>query len=171
MSVRSLMFAGAALLAVSAALPVASAALAQPQPPAAGTPAARPLPPSRIEGRLAFLRTELKITDAQSKDWEGLAQLMRQQDKARRDRFEQMRAQRAQQAGATPAPRPNALEQLQRRQTMADQRAADLKQFVAAFQPLYASFSTDQKQTADQLFARGPGGGRGGMRGHHRGRF
>jgi hypothetical protein len=167
-----LVLTGAALAALATALPAASPAMAQaqPQPPAAGAPpAARPLPPSRIEGRLAFLRTELKITDAQSKDWETVAQLMRQQDKARRDRFEQMRARMPQPGAQPPAP-PSAIDQLQRRQAAAERRAADLKQFVAAVQPLYASFSDEQKRTADQLLVRGGGPGRHGMRGHH-GRF
>jgi hypothetical protein len=130
------------------------------------------MPPSRIEGRLAFLKTELKITDAQSKQWDAVADLMRQQDKARRDRFEQMRAQRASVQPGTAPTRPNALEELQRNQAMAEQRAADLKQFVVVFQPLYSSLSDEQKKTADQLFARGPGGGpgHGGMYRHH-GRF
>jgi hypothetical protein len=33
--------------------------------------------PERIEGRLAFLRTELKITEAQQKAWDDFAQAMR----------------------------------------------------------------------------------------------
>src|SRR5690349_21579704 len=62
--------------------------------PAQSQQAPRPLPPSRIEGRLAFLKTELKITDAQTAQWNAFADVMRQQDKARRDRFEQMRQSR-----------------------------------------------------------------------------
>jgi protein CpxP len=174
--VRSLTLVGAMALAAATMLPVATPALAQGQPPAAQVappPAARPLPPSRIEGRLAFLKTELKITDAQQKQWETLADTMRQLDKARRARFEQIRAQRPQPPapGAAPPARPSALDQLQRRQTMAEQRAQDLKQFVVAFQPLYASLSDDQKKTADELFGRGRGEhGRHAMHGP-RGRF
>ena len=173
MSVRSFTLAGAALVALSAALPAASV-LAQPQSSTAAmaqSRAARPLPPSRIEGRIAFLQTELKITAGQSQQWQAFADLLRQQDEAKRARIEQMRAQRASaQPGVAPQ-LPSALERLQRRETMAEQRAADLRQLVGAFQPLYASFSDEQKQTADQLFGRFAGGERGhGKHGHH-GRF
>ena len=63
MSVRSFTLAGAALVALSAALPAASV-LAQPQSSGAAmaqSQTARPLPPSRIEGRIAFLQTEYPL--------------------------------------------------------------------------------------------------------------
>jgi LTXXQ motif family protein len=145
------------LLVGLSALPASQElAFGQAAAPAPAAQAPRPLPPSRIEGRLAFLKTELKITDAQTAQWNAVAEVMRQQAKARRDRFEQMRQSR------DPNVRPSALDGLQRQQAMTEQRAQELKQLVVVFQPLYASLSDDQKKTADELF-----GGRGRHHGFH----
>jgi hypothetical protein len=139
-------------LALVCAVPVAHEAFAQAAQggaPAArqeGRREARPLPPSRIEGRLAFLKTELKITDAQSTQWNALADAMRQNDKARRDRIEQMRANRGKET--------NTLERLDARERAAEARTQEVKRFNAAFRPLYEKLSDDQKKTADELFAR-----------------
>jgi hypothetical protein len=132
--------------------------MALPQGAAAARPtAAAPGPqgerPSHIEGRLAFLKTELKISDAQSAQWNALADVIRQNDRARRQRAEQLRADRRKPM--------DALAQLQLREQLASARAGELKQFVAAFQPLYATMSDDQKQTANELFGRR----------HHHGRW
>ena len=145
MSLKVASLAGALLLGAAATVPALAPAFAQGQPPAATAPAPRPLPPSHIEGRIAFLKTELKITDAQAPQWNAFADVLRQLDKARRDRWEQMRASTTTQ--------PNALERLQRRETMAEARAQQVKQYAAAFRPLYAVLSDDQKKSADQLFA------------------
>jgi hypothetical protein len=132
-------------------VPVARDAVAQAGSPPAARQDARPLPPSRIEGRLAFLKTELKITDAQTAQWNAVADAMRQNEKARRDRMEQMRADRDKPT--------NTLERLEARERAADARSQELKRFNAAFRPLYATLSDEQKKTADELFA---------GRGHHR---
>jgi hypothetical protein len=148
MSLKVASLAGALLLGAAAIAPALAPAFAQGQPSgtAAGTtPAPRPLPPSHIEGRIAFLKTELKITDAQAPQWNAFADVLRQLDKARRDRWEQMHA-----AGAA---QPNALERLQRRETMAEARAQQVKQYASAFRPLYVVLSDDQKKTADELLA------------------
>ena len=157
MSLKVASLAGALLLGAVATIPVFAQAPA-PGTAAGTTQAPRPLPPSRIEGRIAFLKTELKITDAQAPQWNAFADVLRQEDKARRDRWEQMR-------GARTAP-PNALEHLQRSEAMADARAQQVKQYAAAFRPLYAALSDDQKKTADELFA-----GHHGRHFHHGGRF
>jgi hypothetical protein len=148
MSLKVASLAGALLLGAAATVPALAPAFAQGQPAgnAAGTtPAARPLRPSHIEGRIAFLKTELKITDAQAPQWNAFADVLRQIDKARRDRWEQMHASRAAQ--------PNALERVQLRETMAEARAQQVKQYAAAFRPLYAVLSDDQKKAADELLA------------------
>jgi Spy/CpxP family protein refolding chaperone len=137
-------------VALGPLLGAGSFALAQPaaQAPAATSPAGAPHAhadrPSRIEGRLAFLRTELKITDAQQAKWNALADVMRENDKTMRQRMRQMHAS----GQAKPM---NAVEALERREQMSEARAADLKKFVAALRPLYDSLSPEQKKTADEL--------------------
>jgi LTXXQ motif family protein len=119
--------------------------------------------PSRIEGRIAFLKAELKITDAQTAQWNALADTMRKDDAARRERMHQARA--------THAGAPNALDALAKREQSAEARVESVRSFAAAFRPLYASLSDEQKRTADELLGRhgGPGGHGGHQGGHHGG--
>lgn len=129
-------------------------AFAQQQPPA--PPAReRPLPGRHIEGRIAFMRTELKITDAQQAQWERVAAAMRANAQQRDQQAQQMRARRDQPS--------TAIERMERQAQMAELHAASAKSFAAAFKPLYDSFSADQKKSADELFER-RGPGRGGWR-------
>lgn len=115
----------------------------------------RPLPGRHIEGRIAFMRAELKITDAQQAHWDRVAAAMRANAAQMDQQAQQMRARRDQPASA--------LERMERRAQMADLRATSAKTFAAAFRPLYDSFTADQKKSADELFdRRGPG--RGGWR-------
>jgi hypothetical protein len=146
MSISKSLSAAALAVAIVSAVPLAQTAFAQPGPGAAEHqkhPRA-----SRIEGRLAFLKTELKITDAQTAQWNAFADVMRQSDKARRDRFEAMRGKRGEET--------TALQRFEQRERASETRTQELKQFVAAFRPLYQSLSDEQKKTADDLF--GPHG-------------
>ncbi|MBX6369041.1 MAG: Spy/CpxP family protein refolding chaperone [Rhodospirillales bacterium] len=147
MPIPKSVYAVAIAAGLAAALPTAEVAFAQPAPGAAAHKAQEEhrARPSRIEGRLAFLKTELKITDAQSQQWNAFADVLRQQDKARRERFEQYRA--------TKKPDASALERLERRQKASEARAEEMKAFLAAFRPLYAALDEQQKKTADELFS------------------
>lgn len=142
-------------LSLPAASFVQAPAAPQAQPPAQPQPHQRAERPSRIEGRIAFMRTELHITDAQAQLWDRVATTMRDNDRAMRDAFASMRQSRN-----TP---PNAMERLDQRQKLAELRATSATKFRDAFAPLYASMSDDQKKNADQLLA-GPHHGRMGHR-------
>ena len=136
-----------------------------------GAPARRAfsLTSERVEARLAYARTALKITDAQQTQWESFANVLRKHARAMDQRFQERRAQREAAAPGTPrAERRNvsAIERLERQQQRMTQRAARLNEVIAAAKPLYAAFSPEQKQIADSMLARG---GRGGQRHHHRG--
>ncbi len=127
------------------------------------------LPSERVEARLAYARTALKITDAQQTQWESFANVLRKHARAMDQRFQERRAQReAGGAGMRRADQRNvsAIERLERQQQRTTQRAARLNEVIAAAKPLYAVFSPEQKQVADSMLARG---GRGGHRHHHRG--
>jgi periplasmic protein CpxP/Spy len=136
-------------------------AFAQPAPQPGSPPhamhqqqhAERPVPGKYIEGRLAFLKTELKLTSAQQPLFDKLADEMRTGAKA----MQEHHAQR-QQASATPATEPSALEKLEKRQAAMKEMTAAQDRYLAAFRPFYQSLSPEQKKTADELFAKGPGG-------------
>ena len=133
----------AALSSAGLATVTPHAAHAQAAAPAA--PAPRPMRPSHIDGRLAFLKAELKITPAQEPQWDRVAQALRQNDQERREAFEQMRANRDQPH--------NALQHLEMRARLSAQRAQQTDRFLAAFRPLYDSLSDVQKKSADDLMA------------------
>jgi hypothetical protein len=95
--------------------------------------------PSRIEGRIAFLRAELKITNAQAAAFDAVANAMRENDREMRAAFEARRQQRGQQV--------NVLDRLDQRQKGAEAMASATGRLKAAWGPLYASLSDDQKKT------------------------
>ena len=120
------------------------------------------LPSERVEARLAYLRTALKITEAQRPQWDAFADVQRRQAKQGDERMQSWRARMAQQPGDA---RPGAFERLEFRQKMLAARSQQLGELIAAGKPLYAALTPEQKQVADQLI--GAGGRHGGS--HHRG--
>ena len=123
----------------------------QAQPAHPGGPGPdRPMPGRFIEGHLAFLKTELHITDAQLPQWEAVAKVLREHASARADLFSKMQADRNQ-----PLHAPDLLE---RRLSMAELGVKQTQDLLAAVKPLYESMSDEQKATADLLLAHGPMG-------------
>jgi hypothetical protein len=98
---------------------------------------------SHVEGRIASLKTELNITDAQKPQWDRFADALRATAKSMNSMF---RPRMMQSDGDTTLPA-----QLERRQEMLSAHLADLKAFKNALDPLYASFSDEQKKVADKL--------------------
>jgi hypothetical protein len=101
---------------------------------------------AHLEGRVAFLRAELGITEAQAPQWEAFAQALR--DSA-------AKLQQAQAAAPPSAAEPVAILQraeLQERWLAA--RLEGLKATKAAFASLQAVLSEDQKKTAEALLTR-----------------
>lgn len=117
-------------------------------------------PTDRVEARLAYLKTALKITDAQLPQWNAFAETRRKQA---REAAERMQAYRSQMAERQKGARPTAVERLERRQAMLATASTRLSETLAAVKPLYAALSPDQQKIADELFARR---GRGGFRQH-----
>jgi hypothetical protein len=119
-----------------------------------------PLPGAMIDAHLAFLKTALKVTDAQTQAWDAVTDVLRDQAK-RRDA--DMLARRKARKDAQPSDLPD---MLQDRQHMAVEEADDLSRLLIAFKPFYVMLSAEQKETADHLFPTGPHGpGMGGPRG------
>ena len=95
-----------------------------------------------IEGRLAFLKTELKITDAQLPLWNAFAQAMR-------DDAGMMQAMPHPIMGMNKAATlPN---KLAMRETMLEAQLEAVRKLKAAADPLYTALDTDQKKTADDI--------------------
>lgn len=125
---------GAAVVLVASMIGVA----AQQQP----TPA-MPMPGviDHVEGRIAFLKAELKITDAQLPQWNTFADALRSDARRRAEMLATMR-----QAGTS-----NALDRLDRTEKMLSAMVETVHSTKAAFGPLYAVLSDEQKKMADSL--------------------
>ena len=104
----------------------------------------------RVEGRIAFLKAELKITDAQLPAWNAVAEAMRANAKDMGTMSSGMMTMMSQQA---PLP-----DKLAAREKLMSSRLDALRKLKTAVAPLYAGLSDDQKKTADELMA-GPMGG------------
>ena len=99
----------------------------------------------RIDAHLAYVRTALRITDAQAPQWNAFADA----SKAAADKLRQAYAQVMQTAGQ-PATAPA---QLERRIALLSAHLEAMRTFAAATGPLYAVLSDEQKRTADELLA------------------
>lgn len=98
-----------------------------------------------IEGRLAFLKAEIKITPAQEAQWTKFADVVR------------ARAKNAQAGGPTGAKPATASERLASYEKHLATRLETVRAVKAAFDPLYNGLSDDQKKIADELLS-GPMG-------------
>ena len=116
------------------------------------------LPSERVEARLAYLKTALKITDAQRLQWDAFADTLRNQARTADERMKARRAQMAEGRKGTP---PTAIERMERAQIRLAASSARLNETLAAAKPLYAALSPEQQKVADELLAsrghRGPG--------------
>ena len=154
--------------ALASALFAAGAAgvsLAQAPAPGANPPSAqgprgpqdRPAfmrPTERVEARLAYVKTALKITPAQETQWNAYASFLRKTAQDVEQRFAQRPPRGGPGApGAGPrgprGPRPNAIERLEREQAMHVEASNRLRELIAVQKPLYESLSAEQRQTAD----------------------
>lgn len=95
-----------------------------------------------VEGRIAFLKAELKITDAQQPLWNPVADAMRANAKSMGD----MPHGIAMMGGSGTLP-----EKLATREKTMTAHLDGLRKLRSAFDPLYAALSADQKKAADSL--------------------
>jgi hypothetical protein len=106
------------------------------------------MPFEHVEGRIAFLKAELKITDAQAPQWNAFAETLRSNAMSHRAVHQRMTADGA------PSTWP---ERLAFQQKMLSTHLDSLKDMEAAVKPLYATLSDEQRKLADQLMS-GPMG-------------
>lgn len=102
------------------------------------------MPFEHVEGRIAFLKAELRITDAQKQAWEAFADALRANARAQQAMHEQMSK------GGMPATWPDRLTLQQKALSV---RLDALKTLEAAAKPLYAVLSDEQKKAADRLLS------------------
>lgn len=106
------------------------------------------LPSERIEARLAYLKTAMKITDAQQPQWDAFAATLRKQAREADQRIQGRRSQMAQGRKDTP---PTAVERMEFRQARLAAASARLSETLAAAKPLYAALTPEQQKVADEL--------------------
>lgn len=109
-----------------------------------------------VDGRLAFLKAELKITDKQMPEWNAFAETVRTNAK---DINARVRPLFASDWAAKPLPA-----RLGEQEKLLAARLEAFKRMSASVTPLYASLDEAQKKTADVILL-GP------MGGFHRGPF
>ncbi len=118
---------------------------------------------ARIDGRLAFLKAELKITDAQKSVWDEVAGVIRATGEAHKDmRRGMMEQMRDGTFFKQPLP-----DRLAFQQTHLEARLEQVKSVKGAVGKLYAVLDSDQKKAADEIVLpmMGMGMGRGMGRG------
>ena len=143
-----------------AALPVA-AVVAQTK---GDQPSAQPRGPSPevraslLDGRIAMIKTSLKLTPEQLKLWEPVEAKMRADFTARQQVREERRQKWAERRGMSReerrASRPALPDRLDRASERLSKRAARMKDRAEVLRPLYASLSDEQKAVANAVLDR-----------------
>jgi len=100
----------------------------------------------RVEGRIAFLKTELKITDAQDAAWNAFADTLRTNAK----KLGEVRASMMPQAGAG---QQGVVDRLALQEKWLAARLEGTRAIKSALTSLVGILSDDQKKTADELLA------------------
>jgi hypothetical protein len=113
-------------------------------------------PGAHIEGRLAFLKTELQIKPAQQKAWDDFSAAAHQSVKVMQDARPQRPdgEKKHDRADWTPPPVPDRLD---RAEKIMNARLTALHTVAGPVKALYATLDAAQKKTADELF-KGPMG-------------
>jgi hypothetical protein len=99
---------------------------------------------SHIEGRLAYLKTEIKITASQEQLWDAYASAARANAQTMASNCTAMWGQGGQEKLSLP-------ERLDRHETFMAAHLDALRAMTKALKPLYAALSESQKKSADEL--------------------
>jgi hypothetical protein len=101
----------------------------------------------RIEGRIAFLRTELKITDVQTNAWNSFADALRTNAK----KLGEVRASMMSHMGAAQQQPPAITERLNLQEQWLIARLEETRAMKSALTNLFAVLTEDQRKTANEL--------------------
>jgi hypothetical protein len=100
----------------------------------------------QVEGRLAYLKAELGITEAQAASWKQYEDAIRSRTSAMQGMRQEM--MKAMQAGTV-------ADRMKARITMMEGMVANMKTQSAALESLYKVLTDEQKKKADQLLGMG----------------
>lgn len=103
---------------------------------------------ARQAGMLAYAEKRLKITDAQKAAWGKFTEAARASAQPMKAACDGLKDK--------PAPT-NAIERLERMDTVMTARQTQMHQMLPAIKELYAQLSPDQQKVADDLLSHGPG--------------
>jgi hypothetical protein len=118
-----------------------------------GGPMGIMMSPDHVEGRIAFLQTELKLTEEQEHLWHQVADALRDNARAAKEMMAAMPKEiMSGDAASTPVTRIDAYER------MLSTRLEALRRLKDALDPFYASLHDTQKAAADQLLMPAPMG-------------
>jgi periplasmic protein CpxP/Spy len=144
------------LVSVFLAVTTASTAIAQTAPDADAPSASksahrfmeRPFsrPTERVEARLAYVKTALKITDGQQSQWDAYANVVR---KNAQDMERGFQSRHHGEPGHARQQQPNAIEHLERTQSFLAEAVTRVNQLLAVEKPLYVALSPEQQKVAD----------------------
>jgi len=98
----------------------------------------------RVEARIKTLHDKLGVTAAQEPQWKKVAAVMRQNERSVHKLVEARHANES----------ASAIDDLKSYEKIADAHAAGLKRMIPAFQALYDTMSSEQKESADSLFGK-----------------
>lgn len=104
-----------------------------------------------IDGRLAFLKTELAITAEQEKLWEDYATVAKANAKSLQERCDAAKEKWKDAKEKGDAKRPPLPERLDARAQSLEARLEALRAKTGALKPLYDALNDEQKKTADEL--------------------
>ena len=145
----------ACFAAITASMAVAQTApnVTPPPPGHAHKFADRPFsrPTERVEARLAYVKTALKITDAQQSQWDAYANLVRKNAK---DMDQRLQSRQSAEPMHPHHQRSNAIERLEKAQTFHAEAVTRINQLLAVQKPLYAALSPEQQKVADVVLNR-----------------
>lgn len=114
----------------------------------------RMMSPEHVEGRIAFLRTELKVTEAQQPLWDALADAIRANAGAADEMMSGMQGGGMPMGpGGSTAP-----ERIEAQEKALSVRLESLRRLKAALEPFYAALDAAQKDKADKLLVPAPMG-------------
>lgn len=118
------------------------------------TPMGQMMSPEHIEGRIAFLSTELKLTKAQRPLWDAVAEALRTNARSAKDMMAKMPAGMM---GGDTAPQ-TPVERIEVHERMLSTRLEGLRRLKVALEPFYASLDDAQRAVADKLLVPAPMG-------------
>ena len=110
----------------------------------------------RLERRLDFLHSELRITPAQEQLWATFADAVRRESETGRDQYFDRRGDAFRGGPDRRNDRPSVVERLEQRQQGLEERSGYDERLLSALRPLYDARSDEQRRAADEhLFSPG----------------